>query len=180
MMQAHGRCWKFGDNIPTDQIVRSDRALGTIQEMRAHVLENLNPAFARDVQPGDILVAGKHFGQSSGRAVAPKALQATGISAVVVEYAARLFYRNCFEIGLPLVQCPGITAAVTDGDVLTVDIETGLIIVEGTGARVQGEPTDPFLLTMLRAGGLIPMAAELAGEDQPAGSAPQHPEGKRS
>jgi 3-isopropylmalate/(R)-2-methylmalate dehydratase small subunit len=180
MMQAHGRCWKFGDNIPTDQIVRSDRALGTIQEMRAHVLENLNPAFARDVQPGDILVAGKHFGQSSGRAVAPKALQATGISAVVVEYAARLFYRNCFEIGLPLVQCPGITAAVTDGDVLTVDIETGLVIVERTGARVQGEPTDPFLLTMLRAGGLIPLAAQLAGEDQPAGSAPQHPEGQRS
>ena len=164
MMQAHGRCWKFGDNIPTDQIVRSDRALGTIREMREHVLENLNPAFARDVQPGDILVAGRHFGQSSGRAVAPKALQATGIGAVVTEYAARLFYRNCFEIGLPLVQCPGITAAVADGDVLTVDLETGLVIVEGTGTRVQGEPTDPFLLTMLRAGGIIPMAAELAGE----------------
>ena len=164
MMQAHGRCWKFGDNIPTDQIVRSDRALGTIREMREHVLENLNPAFARDVQPGDILVAGKDFGQSSGRAVAPKALQATGIGAVVTEYAARLFYRNCFEIGLPLVQCPGITAAVADGDVLTVDLETGLVIVEGTGTRVQGEPTDPFLLTMLRAGGIIPMAAELAGE----------------
>jgi 3-isopropylmalate/(R)-2-methylmalate dehydratase small subunit len=166
MMQAHGRCWKFGDNIPTDQIVRSDRALGTIKEMRAHVLENLNPAFARDVQPGDILVAGKHFGQSSGRAVAPKALQATGIGAVVTEYAARLFYRNCFEIGLPLVQCPGITAAVADGDVLTVDIEAGVVVVERTGARVQGEPTDPFLLTMLRAGGLIPMAAQLAGEEQ--------------
>jgi 3-isopropylmalate/(R)-2-methylmalate dehydratase small subunit len=166
MMQAHGRCWKFGDNIPTDQIVRSDRALGTIKEMRAHVLENLNPAFARDVQPGDILVAGRHFGQSSGRAVAPKALQATGIGAVVTEYAARLFYRNCFEIGLPLVQCPGITAAVADGDVLTVDIEAGVVVVERTGARVQGEPTDPFLLTMLRAGGLIPMAAQLAGEEQ--------------
>jgi 3-isopropylmalate/(R)-2-methylmalate dehydratase small subunit len=169
MMQAHGRCWKFGDNIPTDQIVRSDRALGTIKEMRAHVLENLNPAFARDVQPGDILVAGKHFGQSSGRAVAPKALQATGIGAVVTEYAARLFYRNCFEIGLPLVQCPGITAAVADGEVLTVDIETGLVLVAETGLRVEGEPTDPFLLGMLRAGGLIPMAAQLAGEEQAAG-----------
>ena len=171
MMQAHGRCWKFGDNIPTDQIVRSDRALASMAEMRAHVLENLNPAFARDVQPGDILVAGRHFGQSSGRAVAPKALQATGIGAVVTEYAARLFYRNCFEIGLPLVQCPGITGAVADGDVLAVDLETGLVIVEGTGTRVQGEPTDPFLLTMLRAGGLIPMAAELAGEEGLAGEA---------
>jgi 3-isopropylmalate/(R)-2-methylmalate dehydratase small subunit len=166
MMQAHGRCWKFGDNIPTDQIVRSDRALASMAEMRAHVLENLNPAFARDVQPGDILVAGRHFGQSSGRAVAPKALQATGIGAVVTEYAARLFYRNCFEIGLPLVQCPGITGAVADGDVLAVDIEAGVVVVERTGARVQGEPTDPFLLTMLRAGGLIPMAARLAGEEQ--------------
>jgi 3-isopropylmalate/(R)-2-methylmalate dehydratase small subunit len=166
MMQAHGRCWKFGDNIPTDQIVRSDRALASMAEMRAHVLENLNPAFARDVQPGDILVAGRHFGQSSGRAVAPKALQATGIGAVVTEYAARLFYRNCFEIGLPLVQCPGITEAVADGDVLAVDIEAGVVVVERTGARVQGEPTDPFLLTMLRAGGLIPMAARLAGEEQ--------------
>jgi 3-isopropylmalate/(R)-2-methylmalate dehydratase small subunit len=167
-MQARGRCWKFGDNIPTDQIVRSDRALSTIAEMRAHVLENLNPAFARDVQPGDILVAGRHFGQSSGRAVAPKALQATGIGAVVVEYAARLFYRNCFEIGLPLLQCPGITAAVADGDVVAVDIVAGVVVVERTGASVQGEPTDPFLLTMLRAGGLIPMAAQLAGEEQSA------------
>lgn len=165
-MQARGRCWKFGDNIPTDQIVRSDRALVSMQVMRAHVLENLNPAFARDVQPGDILVAGRHFGQSSGRAVAPKALQATGIGAMVVESAARLFYRNCFEIGMPLLQCPGITAAVEDGDVLTVDIQAGLVAVEKTGARIQGEPTDPFLLTMLLAGGLIPMAARLAGEEQ--------------
>lgn len=169
MTQARGRCWKFGDNIPTDQIVRSDRALASMREMRAHVLENLNPAFARDVQPGDILVAGRHFGQSSGRAIAPKALQATGIGAVVVEYAARLFYRNCFEIGLPLLQCPGITDAVTDGDVLAVDIESGVVVVERTGASVQGEPTDPFLLTMLRVGGLIPMAAQLAGEEGLAG-----------
>jgi 3-isopropylmalate/(R)-2-methylmalate dehydratase small subunit len=164
-MQARGRCWKFGDNIPTDQIVRSDRALGSMGEMREHVLENLNPAFARDVRPGDILVAGQHFGQSSGRAIAPKALQATGIGAVVVEYAARLFYRNCFEIGLPLLQCPGITAAVADGDVLAVDIEEGVVVVEKTGARIKGEATDPFLLTMLRAGGLIPLAAQLAGEE---------------
>lgn len=164
-MQARGRCWKFGDNIPTDQIVRSDRALVSMQEMRAHVLENLNPAFARDVRPGDILVAGRHFGQSSGRAVAPKALQATGIGAVVAESAARLFYRNCFEIGLPLLQCPGITAAVEDGDVLAVDLVTGVVVAAETGVSIQGEPTDPFLLGMLRAGGLIPMAGQLAGEE---------------
>jgi len=164
-MKAHGRCWKFGDNIPTDQIVRSDRALGSMEEMRAHVLENLNPAFPLEVQPGDILVAGRHFGQSSGRAIAPKALQATGLGAVVVESAARLFYRNCFEIGLPLVVCPGITAAVEQGDVLAVDVESGAVSVERSGVRLTGERTDPFLLDMLRAGGIIPLAGKLAGEE---------------
>jgi 3-isopropylmalate/(R)-2-methylmalate dehydratase small subunit len=164
MMQARGRCWKFGDNIPTDQIVRSDRALKSMDEMRAHVLENLKPAFPLEVAPGDILVAGRHFGQSSGRAIAPKVLQATGLGAVVVESAARLFYRNCYEIGLPLVQCPGITAQVEDGDVLAVDIEAGVVTVERSGLTLTGEPTDPFLLDMLRAGGIIPLAGQLAGE----------------
>ncbi|OGA95506.1 MAG: hypothetical protein A3E79_10785 [Burkholderiales bacterium RIFCSPHIGHO2_12_FULL_61_11] len=163
-MTSRGRCWKFGDNIPTDQIVRSDRAFASIPEMAKHVLENLNPAFARDVQPGDILVAGKHFGQSSGRAIAPKALKATGIAAVVVEYAARLFYRNCFEIGLPLLECPGITDGVSDGDTLTVDMTAGLVRNETTGREFRARPIDPFLMGMLAVGGLIPMASRLAGE----------------
>lgn len=165
-MQARGRCWKFGDNIPTDQIVRSDRALVSLQEMREHVLENLNPAFARDVQPGDVLVAGAHFGQSSGRAVAPKALKATGIGVVVVEYAARLFYRNCFEIGLPLLECPGITGFVEDGDVLRVDMTAGTVVNEANGHQASARPVDPFLMDMLNAGGLIAMAAKLAGEER--------------
>lgn len=163
-MKARGRCWKFGDNIPTDQIVRSDRALVSMEEMRRHVLENLNPRFPKEVQPGDILVAGRHFGQSSGRAVAPKALKATGIGAIVVEYAARLFYRNCFEIGLPLLECPGITAGVEDGDILSVDIASGEIVDETNGRRFSAKPVDPFLMRMLEAGGIIPLAAELAAE----------------
>jgi len=161
-MRARGRCWKFGDNIPTDQIVRSDRALAPLEEQVKHVLENLNPAFPREVKPGDILVAGKHFGQSSGRAVAPKALKATGIGVIVVEYAARLFYRNCFEIGLPLLECPGITEAVEDGDILEVDIEKALVRDETNGRILHAKPIDPFLMRMLRAGGIIPLAAELA------------------
>ena len=165
-MRARGRCWTFGDNIPTDQIVRSDRALVSLEEMRAHVLENLNPAFPKEVRPGDVLVAGKHFGQSSGRAIAPKALQATGIGAIVVEYAARLFYRNCFEIGLPLLECPGITAKVADGDVLAVDMSSGVVEDETNGNRVTARPVDPFLMEMLEAGGIIPMAGRLAGEER--------------
>jgi len=163
-MNARGRCWKFGDNIPTDQIVSSDRVFLAIEEMAKHVLENLNPEFARNVQPGDILVAGKHFGQSSGRAVAPKALKATGIGAVVVEYAARLFYRNAFEIGLPLLECPGITAGVSDGDILSVDMTAGIVRNETTGKEFRAKAIDPFLMEMVAAGGLIPMGPKLAEE----------------
>ena len=147
--------WKFGDNIPTDQIVRVDRALGDMAEMAKHVLENYNPEFPKKVQKGDILVAGKHFGQSSGRAVAPKAIKATGVGAVVVEYASRLFYRNAFEVGLPLVECPGITDHVSEGDCLSVDMATGKVKNETTGDVLQAQPVDSFLMEMLDAGGLI-------------------------
>jgi 3-isopropylmalate/(R)-2-methylmalate dehydratase small subunit len=163
-MKTHGRCWKFGDNIPTDQIVRVDRALGSLEEMAKHVLENYNPLFARDVKPGDVLVAGKHFGQSSGRAVAPKAIKATGVGAVVVEYASRLFFRNAFEVGLPLFECPGISGGVEDGDILLVDLDTGKIINETRNREFQAKPVAPFLREMLRAGGLIEMAPKLAEE----------------
>ena len=163
-MRARGRCWMFGDNIPTDQIVRSDLALAAMSEMVKHVLENLRPEFPREVKKGDILMAGKHFGQSSGRAIAPKVLQAAGVDCVVVEYAARTFYRNCFEIGLPLLECPGITETVRDGDIVSVDVESGIIVNETTGKELRARPTPPFLMKMLRAGGLIPMAEELAGE----------------
>lgn len=161
-MKACGRCWKFGDNVPTDQIVRAERVLlPTVEEMAKYVLENYNPAFAREVKPGDILVAGKHFGQSSGRAVAPKAIKATGVGAVVVEYAARLFYRNCFEIGLPLLECPGITEGVNDGDTVSVDMTVGLVRNETTGREFQARPIDPFLMEMLAAGGIIPLGDKL-------------------
>ncbi|MDR3161485.1 MAG: 3-isopropylmalate dehydratase small subunit [Spirochaetaceae bacterium] len=156
-----GRCWKFGDNIPTDQIVRAERVLLTIDEMKQYVLENYNPNFAREVQAGDILVAGKHFGQSSGRAVAPKALKATGIGLVIVEYAARLFYRNAFETGLPLLECPGIHDMVSEGDIVEARLETGLVSNLSTGRTLQARPIAPFLMEMLRAGGLIEMAPRL-------------------
>lgn len=159
--EMSGRCWKFGDNIPTDLIVRADRALGSIEEMAKHVLETVNPDFCKNVKKGDILVAGKHFGQSSGRATAPKSIKATGVGAVVVEYASRLFYRNCFEIGLPLLECEGITDMVSDGDTLSVNIRTGKIVNETTGKTAQARPISPFLLEMMEAGGLIAFGPKL-------------------
>ena len=94
-----GRCWKFGDNIPTDAMTPTHVMFKTAKEMAAFVLETLNPEFPRQVRSGDILIAGRNFGCSSGRALATKALQATGIGAVVAEQFSRTFYRNCHEIG---------------------------------------------------------------------------------
>ena len=163
-MQARGRCWKFGDNIPTDSIVSSDLVLRPFSEILQHVLETCNPDFPKKVKPGDILVAGKHFGQSSGRAVAAKALKRTGIGCIIADGFARTFYRNGFEIGMPILECPGITEHVSDGDMIRVDFESGTIVNETTGQEFQAKPTPPFLLEMLKAGGLIAMADQIAGE----------------
>ena len=152
-----GRCWKFGDNIPTDALTPTHVMFKTPKEMAASVLETLNPEFPKKVQPGDILVAGRNFGCSSGRALAAKALQATGIGAVVAEHFARTFYRNCHEIGLPLLEAVGVHALVNDGDQVRVDIRNATVENLTTGKTLQGKPPSPFLLGMLEAGGLIPL-----------------------
>src|SRR6185437_5828664 len=152
-----GRCWKFGDNIPTDLITPTHIMFKSAREMAAFVLEGLNPEFPRKVRPGDILVAGRNFGCSSGRALAAKALQATGIGAVVSELFARTFYRNGHEIGLPLLEAAGIQDLVHDGDMLRVDIREGAVTNLASGKGLQGKVPSPFLLHMLEAGGLIPL-----------------------
>jgi 3-isopropylmalate/(R)-2-methylmalate dehydratase small subunit len=152
-----GRCWKFGNNIPTDAMTPTHVMFKTPKEMAASVLETLNPEFPKRVQPGDILVAGRNFGCSSGRALAAKALQATGIGAVVAELFARTFYRNGHEIGLPLLETTGIHELVNDGDQLRIDVRNGEVENLTTGKRLQGRPPSKFLLEMLEAGGLIPM-----------------------
>jgi 3-isopropylmalate/(R)-2-methylmalate dehydratase small subunit len=157
-----GRCWKVGDFVPTDQIVKSHRVFDPLEEIARHVLEDANPRFAREVEPGEVLVAGRHFGQSSGRAIAVKGLAATGVGCVVADSFSRTFYRNAFEIGLPILELAGVSTAVEEGDELTVDVEEGSVRDERTGQTLRAAPTDPFLLDMLRAGGLIPMARRLA------------------
>jgi 3-isopropylmalate/(R)-2-methylmalate dehydratase small subunit len=157
-----GRCWTVGDYIPTDQIVKSHRVFEPMEVIAKHVLEDANPRFAAEVQPGDVLVAGRHFGQSSGRAIAPKAVKATGVGCVVADSFSRTFYRNAFEIGLPILELPGVLAEVEEGDELTVDIPGGTLQNARTGRTLEGRRTDPFLLDMLRGGGLIPIAARLA------------------
>ena len=157
-LQTRGRSWVFGDNIPTDRLVKTKYVVEPMSVIVAHVLEDLDPRFPVEVRPGDVVVAGKHFGQSSGRAIAVKALKATGIGCVVAESFARTFYRNCFEIGLPAMPLAGVTALVSDGDEVSVDIASGEFRNLTTGAVRTARPTDPFLLRMLQAGGLVELA----------------------
>ena len=157
MMIFEGTCWKFGHNIPTDLITPANVTLGGIAEMVKHVLENANPDFPKKVRPGDILVAGRNFGCSSGRAIAPKALKATGVSVIVAERFSRTFYRNGHEIGLPLLEAPGVHDLVETGDRLRVDVARGLVENLTSGKSLRGNPPSEFLLEMVQAGGLIPL-----------------------
>jgi 3-isopropylmalate/(R)-2-methylmalate dehydratase small subunit len=152
-----GRAWVLGDNVPTDEIVPTHWVFSPMDEIKKHALENLKPEFAPGVQPGDIIVAGHHFGQSSGRAVAPKVLQAVGVACIVADGFARTFLRNAFEIGLPILELHGAGTFAADGDQVTADVVSGQVRNVTQDRTAQGEPTSDFLLTMLRAGGLIPL-----------------------
>jgi 3-isopropylmalate/(R)-2-methylmalate dehydratase small subunit len=150
-----GRCWKFGHNIPTDEITPTHVVWKGFSEMGKHVLESLNPEFPKNVQSGDILIAGRNFGCSSGRAIAPKAIKATGVSVVVAAGFSRTFYRNGHEVGLPILEVPGVDEIVETGDRLKVDINAGSVLNLTSGKSLTTSPPPGFLLEMLRAGGLI-------------------------
>jgi 3-isopropylmalate/(R)-2-methylmalate dehydratase small subunit len=152
-----GNCWKFGHNIPTDLITPTHIMWKTPREMAKHVLENANPEFPVKVQPGDIIVAGRNFGCSSGRALAAKALKATGIGAIVAELFSRTFYRNGHEIGLPVLEASGVHDLVTTGDRIRVNIEVGTVENLTSGKSLRGNPPSEFLLEMVQSGGLIPL-----------------------
>src|SRR3954454_3318312 len=122
-----GNCWKFGQNIPTDEITPTHVVWKSFAEMAKHVLESLNPEFPKNVQKGDIIVAGRNFGCSSGRAIAPKAIKATGVAAVLAEGFSRTFYRNGHEVGLPLLEAPGLHDLVETGHRIRVNIEAGIV-----------------------------------------------------
>jgi 3-isopropylmalate/(R)-2-methylmalate dehydratase small subunit len=151
-----GNCWKFGHNIPTDEIAPTHVVWKSFPEMAKHVFESLNPDFPLKVQKGDIVVAGRNFGCSSGRAIAPKAIKATGVGGIVAERFSRTFYRNGHEIGLPILEAPGIHDLVETGHRLRVEIQNGIVTNLTTGETLMAAPPPGFLLEMLRAGGLIP------------------------
>ncbi len=151
-----GRVWKVGDNISTDEIIpgRYNVTTDRRQLAQAAFIEH-RPDYAPNVQPGDVVVAGRNFGMGSSREHAPIALHASGIQAVVARSFARIFYRNAINIGLPVLVCDELHGAVEDGDSLELDLSTG-IIVTGNGQRFEVEPLPEFVLRIVQAGGIIP------------------------
>ena len=117
-------------------------------------MEDLDAAFAARVTRGDILVAGRNFGCGSSREHAPLAIKACGVACVIAATFARIFYRNALNIGLPILECPDAAAAISAGDTVAVDFDTGVITDETTGRTFQGEPFPPFMQELIAAGGL--------------------------
>lgn len=159
---VQGRAWVFGDDISTDLLAPGMYAPASLQERITHTLESVNPRFAVEVRPGDVVVAGKNFGCGSSRETAPEALKALGAGCVVAESLARIFLRNAVAIGLPVLICPGITTAVQDGDPLEVDPSTGVVINHRTGAMLQASLLPPLMQEILAAGGMLPLLRRLA------------------
>lgn len=159
---VQGRAWVFGDDISTDLLAPGMYAPASLQERITHTLESVNPRFAVEVRPGDVVVAGKNFGCGSSRETAPEALKALGVGCVVAESLARIFLRNAVAIGLPVLVCAGITSAVADGDPLEVTTSTGEVINRRTGAALQASPLPPLMREILAAGGMMPLLRQLA------------------
>jgi 3-isopropylmalate/(R)-2-methylmalate dehydratase small subunit len=156
-MILRGRAWRFGDDVNTD-LIMPGKYLELVDpgEMAPHAMEGLDPGFAGKIGKGDIVVAGTNFGCGSSREQAPLALKHAGVGAVVAESFARIFYRNAINVGLPALECPGVSEAVSEGDMLEMDLTAGTISNENTGARLRIAPMPDFMVEVLREGGLVP------------------------
>ena len=125
------------------------------EELAQHCMEDLDPTFAGAVQAGDVIVAGENFGSGSSREHAPLAIKGAGVSCVVAQSFARIFYRNAINVGLPILEAPAAADASKGGHQLEVDLQEGRIQNLTTGETFQSEPYPPFMMELLRAGGLI-------------------------
>ncbi len=160
--KIEGKVWKFGDNIDTDVIIPG-RYLRTfsLDDLAAHVMEGVDPDFARNVGNGDIVVADWNFGCGSSREQAPVALKHAGVSAIVAKSFARIFYRNAINIGLPVIVAD-INAK--SGDILRIDLEEGVIKNQTTDETFKIEPFKKFMLDILKDGGLVNHYLKIKGE----------------
>ncbi|HEX15654.1 MAG TPA: 3-isopropylmalate dehydratase small subunit [Deltaproteobacteria bacterium] len=163
-MKFRGRVWKFGDDVDTDIIIPA-RYLNTTdpQALAAHCMEGVDPAFSQKISPGDIVVAGRNFGCGSSREHAPLALKAAGVACVVAKSFARIFFRNAFNMGLPIVECPEAAEEAREGDELEVDLDEGLVRNLTLGRSYRARPVPAFMQELIRDGGLMGHIAKKLG-----------------
>lgn len=155
-MKITGRAHKFGRDIDTDIIIPANYLTSFDPEfLSMHCMEPLEPDFKAKVQPGDVMVAEENFGCGSSREHAPVAIKGAGIGAVVAKSFARIFYRNAINTGLPIFECPEAVDAISAGDEVSVDIETGEITNATTGKTFHAAAFSDFLAGVIDAGGLI-------------------------
>lgn len=154
MTSPHGRIWMFGDDIDTDVLAPGQYMKGSIEKLASHCLEAVDPAFAKEVQSGDVVVAGRNFGVGSSREQAAQALKVLGVSAVIARSFAGIFYRNAINLGLPVFvgEAAGQVAA---GEPAVLDIDRGVLCLPAQERTLQCEALPDFLLEMIHDGGLV-------------------------
>ena len=155
-MQAKGRVFKYGDNVDTDVIIPA-RYLNSSDpaELATHCMEDIDKEFVTKVQKGDIIVANKNFGCGSSREHAPIAIKASGVSCVIAETFARIFYRNSINIGLPIIECPEAARDIEDGDEVEIDFDTGVITNLTKNETYQAQAFPPFIQNIIHANGYL-------------------------
>ena len=155
-MKAEGSVFKYGDNVDTDVIIPA-RYLNSSdpKELALHCMEDIDKDFIKNVKKGDIIVANKNFGCGSSREHAPIAIRVAGVSCVIAETFARIFYRNAINIGLPIIECPEAAKAIANGDTVCVDFDSGVITDKTTGKSFQGQAFPEFMQKIIKAEGLV-------------------------
>lgn len=163
-MQFKGTVHRYGRDIDTDVIIPA-RYLTTSEpsELAKHCLGDLDVEFVNNVKPGDIIVAEENFGCGSSREHAPIAIKAAGVDAVIAKSFARIFYRNSINTGLAILECPEAVDAIKNGDVVSVDTETGTITDETTGESFTAQPFPPFIADIIEQGGLLNRTRHVLG-----------------
>jgi len=152
-----GKTWVFGDNIDTDAILPARYLIYTTEEELAkYAMTGVDPEFPSKADRGDIIIGGKNFGSGSSREHAPMGLKGLGISLVIAESFARIFYRNAINIGLPLLECKDISKHVKEGDILRVDLNKGTVKNITSGKELKGQKLPDFMMDILNEGGLMP------------------------
>ena len=155
-MNAKGTVHKYGNNIDTDVIIPA-RYLNTADhaELAKHCMEDIDTQFVNKVSKGDIMVGGANFGCGSSREHAPIAIKASGIDCVIAKSFARIFYRNAINIGLAILECPEASEKIDDGNIVSIDFDTGIIYNETKGEQYQAQPFPDFIKEIIAANGLL-------------------------